>query len=120
MKTMTSRFITIVIAIAFADLSGAQVSIAQSYPTRPIRLILPVSAGAGMDAIARTVGVRVTQNIGQSIVVDARGGGGGTIAAELVAASAPDGYTIIMMSATAVVRQLLYPGSYDILRDFSP
>lgn len=120
METTASRFITIAMTIAFVDLAAAQVSIAQSYPTKPIRLILPVSAGAGMDAIARTVGVRVTQSLGQPIVVDARGGGGGTIAAELVAASAPDGYTIIMMSATAVVRQLLYPGSYDILRDFAP
>lgn len=120
MKTMVSRSITIAIIVALANLAAARVATAQNYPTRPIRLILPVSAGAGMDAIARTVGVRVTQSLGQSIVVDARGGGGGTIAAGLVAAAAPDGYTIIMMSATAVVRQLLYPGSYDILRDFAP
>lgn len=73
-----------------------------------------------MDAIARVVGVKVAQSLGQPVVVDARGGGAGTLAARLVSSSAPDGYTVIMMSASLVARQLLYPGSFDILRDFSP
>jgi tripartite-type tricarboxylate transporter receptor subunit TctC len=120
MTTMTSRSIAHALFVALATLAAAQAATAQNYPTRPIRLILPVAAGAGMDAIGRTVGVRVAQSLGQAIVVDSRGGGGGTIAAELVAAAAPDGYTLIMMSASQVIRQLLYPGSYDILRDFAP
>jgi tripartite-type tricarboxylate transporter receptor subunit TctC len=93
---------------------------AQNYPTRPVRLIVPLAAGGAMDTIARSVGARLTGNLGQTIVVDNRGGGGGTIGAELVAAAAPDGYTLIMMSATSVIRPLLYPARYEMSRDFAP
>lgn len=120
MKTLTLAFIRFALIAGLASLPAAQIAIAQSYPTKPIRLVLTVSAGGGMDAIARVVGVKATQTLGQPIVVDARGGGAGTLAAGLVSASVPDGYTLIMMSASLVARQLLYPGSFDILRDFSP
>jgi tripartite-type tricarboxylate transporter receptor subunit TctC len=93
---------------------------AQQYPTRPIRLIVPLAAGGAMDTIARGVGAKLTDSLGQTIVVDNRGGGGGTIGAELVAAAAPDGYTLIMMSATSVIRPLLYPARYEMFRDFAP
>ena len=93
---------------------------AQSYPNRPIRLIVPLAAGGAMDTIARGVGARLADSLGQTIVVDNRGGGGGTIGAELVAAAAPDGYTLIMMSATSVIRPLLYSARYEMVRDFAP
>lgn len=93
---------------------------AQTYPTRPIRLIVPLAAGGGMDTIARGVGLRLTESLGQTIVVDNRGGGGGSIGAELVAAAAPDGYTLIMMSSTSVIHPLMYKARYDVLRDFAP
>ena len=93
---------------------------AQQYPTRPIRLIVPLAAGGAMDTIARGVGAKLTDSLGQAIVVDNRGGGGGTIGAELVAAAAPDGYTLIMMSATSVIRPLLYSARYEMFRDFAP
>jgi len=93
---------------------------AQQYPTRPIRLIVPLAAGGAMDTIARGVGAKLTDSLGQAIVVDNRGGGGGTIGAELVAAAAPDGYTLIMMSATSVIRPLLYSARYEMVRDFAP
>ena len=73
-----------------------------------------------MDTIARGVGAKLTDSLGQTIVVDNRGGGGGTIGAELVAAAAPDGYTLIMMSATSVIRPLLYSARYEMVRDFAP
>ena len=92
----------------------------QAYPTRPIRLIVPLAAGGAMDTIARGVGAKLTDSLGQTVVVDNRGGGGGTIGAELVAAAAPDGYTLIMMSATSVIRPLLYPARYEMFRDFAP
>ena len=93
---------------------------AQSYPARPIRMIVPLAAGGAMDTIARSVGARLTGNLGQTVVVDNRGGGGGTIGAELAASAPPDGYTLIMMSATSVIRPLLYSARYDMVRDFSP
>jgi tripartite-type tricarboxylate transporter receptor subunit TctC len=93
---------------------------AQGYPERPVRLVVPLAAGGAMDLIARSVGAKLSEALGQTIVVDNRGGGGGTIGAELVAAAAPDGYTLIMMSATSVIRPLLYPARYDLLRDFAP
>ena len=93
---------------------------AQNYPNRPVRLIVPLAAGGAMDTIARGVGAKLTDNLGQTVVVDNRGGGGGTIGAELVAAAAPDGYTLIMMSATSVIRPLLYSARYEMFRDFAP
>ena len=98
----------------------ALIAQAQSYPARPIRMIVPLAAGGAMDTIARSVGARLTGNLGQTIVVDNRGGGGGTIGAELAASAPPDGYTLIMMSATSVIRPLLYSARYDMVRDFSP
>ena len=95
-------------------------SYAQNYPNRPVRLIVPLAAGGAMDTIARGVGAKLTDNLGQTVVVDNRGGGGGTIGAELVAAAAPDGYTLIMMSATSVIRPLLYSARYEMFRDFAP
>jgi tripartite-type tricarboxylate transporter receptor subunit TctC len=93
---------------------------AQNYPTRPIRLIVPLAAGGAMDTIARGVGAKLTDSLGQTVVIDNRGGGGGTIGVELAASALPDGYTLIMMSATSVIRPLLYSARYEILRDLAP
>jgi len=98
----------------------AQQAQAQSYPTRPVRLIVPLAAGWPTDTIARGVSTRLTDSLAQALVVGNRGGGGGTIGAELVAAAAPDGYTLIMMSATSVIRPLLYSARYEMFRDFAP
>jgi tripartite-type tricarboxylate transporter receptor subunit TctC len=93
---------------------------AQSYPTKPIRLIVPISPGGGLDYIARAVALKLTENLGQTIVVDNRGGASGTIAAESAMQAAPDGYTILMTSASLVTRPLLYKAPYDLSRDFAP
>jgi tripartite-type tricarboxylate transporter receptor subunit TctC len=93
---------------------------AQSYPTKPIRLIVPISPGGGLDYIARAVAQKVSENVGQAIVVDNRGGASGTIAAESAMQAAPDGYTILMTSASLVLRPLLYKVPYDMARDFAP
>ena len=69
-----------------------------------------------MDTIARGVGARLADKLGQTVVIDNRGGGGGTIGVELAASAAPDGYTFIMMSATSVIRPLLYSARYEIGR----
>ena len=92
---------------------------AQDYPTRPIRLVIPLAPGGGMDTIARGISVKLTEYLGQPVVVDNRSGGGGVIAVELVTHSAPDGHTLLMMSATSVIYPLMYKASYDVVRDFA-
>jgi tripartite-type tricarboxylate transporter receptor subunit TctC len=90
-----------------------------NFPTRPVRLIVPLSPGGGMDITARGVAIRMNDALGQSMVVDNRPGGGGSIGAELTAHAAPDGYTLLMASATMVTHKLLYKPQYDPIRDFA-
>ncbi|MCW5606307.1 MAG: tripartite tricarboxylate transporter substrate binding protein [Burkholderiales bacterium] len=92
----------------------------QDYPTKPVRFLVPLAAGGGMDTITRALAQKLLEQTGQNFVVDNRGGGGGNIGAEIVMHSAPDGYTIIMMSATAVINPIMYKPRYDLLRDFIP
>ncbi|MGZ5894965.1 MAG: Bug family tripartite tricarboxylate transporter substrate binding protein, partial [Xanthobacteraceae bacterium] len=74
---------------------SAKVS-AQEYPTRPITLIVPYPPGGGVDAMARIVGEKLTAALGQQVIVDNRGGGGGNIGSRAVAKAAPDGYTLLL------------------------
>lgn len=90
------------------------------YPSRPIRVIVPVAPGGGVDTMARTIAPLLAGRIGQSVVVDNRAGGGGSIGAELTARAAADGYTIMLASSAFVLHSLLYPARYDPLRDFAP
>jgi len=91
------------------------------YPTKPIRLIAPVSAGGGLDNIARAVAERLSKGLGQSVIVDNLSGGGGAIAAQTTAKAAPDGYTIMIAyvgthGTNPAVRKL----NYDAIKDFTP
>src|SRR5512136_2367029 len=91
---------------------------AAAYPERPIRLIVPLAANGAMDTVARSLAIKLTENLGQTVVVDNRGGGGGSVGAELARFAAPDGYTIIMISASSVIHPLMYKADYDAVRDF--
>jgi tripartite-type tricarboxylate transporter receptor subunit TctC len=94
---------------------------AQSYPTRPVRLIVPFAAGGPGDFLARTVSPKLTETLGQSIVVDNRGGANGQIATETTAKADPDGHTLLIISAGHTVNATLYPKlPYDSVRDFTP
>jgi len=93
---------------------------AQEFPNRPVRLVAPFPPGGGADINARRLAERLGKLWGQTIIVDNRGGGGGSIGAELTASAPPDGYTLIMMSATSVIHPLLYKARYDVTRDFAP
>ena len=95
---------------------------AQPYPTRPVTLVIPFPPGGGNDALGRLVADKMSKSIGQQIVVDNRGGAGGTIATRAVARSAPDGHTILLAyTGTLAINPSLYanPG-YDPRKDFAP
>jgi tripartite-type tricarboxylate transporter receptor subunit TctC len=93
---------------------------AQPYPDRPIRLIVPIAPGGGPDTISRAVAQKVTEQLGQTLVADNRPGASGAIALDLARLAAPDGYTLVTISASQVIRPLVYPVPYDIARDFAP
>ncbi len=89
---------------------------AQTWPVKPIRFIV----GPGPDALARVFGQKMTEAWGQPVLVDQRGGGGGTISAEAVAKAPPDGYTILLATGTHTINPSLYKLSYDMMKDFAP
>ena len=93
---------------------------AQQYPSRPIRLLAAQSAGSSLDTIIRIVMPKTAENLGQQIVIDNRGGAGGTIAVELAARAAPDGYTVLVgASSSMIVSRFTYRSlPFDVLRDF--
>jgi tripartite-type tricarboxylate transporter receptor subunit TctC len=94
---------------------------AAEYPDRPIRFILPFPPGGGTDTMARAVGTRLGEALGQQIVIDNRGGGGANIGAELAANSQPDGYTWFLMTGTHTVNATLYRKlGYTLVKDFVP
>jgi tripartite-type tricarboxylate transporter receptor subunit TctC len=109
------------VAVACALLALAQGAPAQ-YPAKPIRLVVPFPAGESVDATARLVGQSWSAALGQQIVVDNRGGAGGTIGSEAVAKSAPDGYTILWGNSgpLAIGPGLYKKLGYDVTKDFAP
>ncbi len=112
------------IALTMAILAAAsgQASAQAPYPNRPIRLIVPYPPGAGTDFTGREVGAQFSKALGQSVVIDNRGGAGGAIGTELVAKSAPDGYTVLAgtIGGLAVSPTLNPKLGYDTLRDLAP
>lgn len=93
---------------------------AQDYPNRPVRIVIPLAPGGGMDFITRATAQRLTDALHQTFVVDNRPGAGSQLAMGIVGSSAPDGYTLLMVSATTTIHPLLYPAKFDVARDFQP
>ena len=109
------RLVAVAVALACAPL------FAQDYPTRPIKIIVPFAAGGPADVYARFIGVRLQEALGQPVVVEDRPGAGSIIGTDAVAKSAPDGYTLLMMSNTHTVNETLIPNKpYQLMRDFVP
>ena len=95
------------ILLATAALITAGLVSAQSYPARQVRIVVPFPPGGTSDILARTIGARLSDSFGQPVVIDNRPGAGGNIAAEHVAKSAPDGYTLIMGTSSLAISQSL-------------
>ena len=93
---------------------------AQTYPARPVRLIVPYAPGGGTDILARALAPRVSDALGQSLVIENRGGAGGNIGADAVAKSPPDGYTLLMAANTIAINAGLQKLPFDPVKDFAP
>jgi tripartite-type tricarboxylate transporter receptor subunit TctC len=107
------------LCVALCPISGF--GQADTYPSRPIRMIVPFPPGGSVDFNARAIVDKLSENLGQQIVVDNRGGASGTIGSQLAARSAPDGYTLLMQSTPFVTSVILYKSAgYDPIEDFVP
>jgi tripartite-type tricarboxylate transporter receptor subunit TctC len=94
---------------------------AQAWPSRPIRLIAPFPAGGGTDSAARIIGARLSELLGQQVVIDNRPGAGSNIGAEAAARSAPDGYTLLLGAPTLAINRFIYPSlGFDSVTDLAP
>lgn len=101
-------------------LSAAAGALGQQFPSKPIRMVVPFSAGSATDILARVVAQKMAENLGQQVVVDNRPGVGGTVAAPIVIHSNPDGHTLMMVSTGHAANATLYRKlSYDTVRDFA-
>ena len=112
------RFIRVFVALAVGLLPAAA-AYAQGYPNKPVRIVVPFTAGSATDILARTVGQKLSEAWGQPVVVENRPGAGGTIGAAIVAKSPGDGYTLLVHSAAHAYNPAIYANlSYDTVRDF--
>jgi tripartite-type tricarboxylate transporter receptor subunit TctC len=117
---MRRRCVPFLVAGALALGSLAAHAQAQNYPNRPVRLIVPFAPGGFTDVVARILGQKLSQSMGQQFVVENRAGAGSTIGTDLVAKAAPDGYTLVMVSSTHVISPWIYKTlPYDPIRSFS-
>ena len=120
MKLPRRRFLhlaTVAAALPFA----LQIARAQAYPTRPVRLIVPLAAGGATDIVARLIGQWLSERLGQPFVIDNRPGAGGNLATETVVKARPDGSTILMASTTNAINATLYDKlSFNFIRDIAP
>jgi tripartite-type tricarboxylate transporter receptor subunit TctC len=109
------RILTLLAATLIA--AGAS---AQAFPSKPIRLVVPFTAGSGTDIIARTVGESMAKSLGQPVIVENKPGAGGTIGASQVAKSEPDGHTILIHSSGHALNPAIYPSlPYDTVKDLT-
>jgi tripartite-type tricarboxylate transporter receptor subunit TctC len=107
--------------ICFGAAFMSATTLAQTYPTKPVRYVIPMSPGSGADVIGRIVAIGLAPALGQQVVVDNRTGAAGNIGAELVSKAPPDGYTVFQGSMTHTTNVSLYTNlTYDLVRDFAP
>ena len=118
MKSLFKACATVVLAVSVPALAVAQ----GTYPTKPIRLVVAFPPGGSTDIVARLVGHKLSERLGQQVVVDNRGGAGGTIGTDIAAKSPADGYTLTMgTTSTHVIAPAIFPTvKYDPIKDFAP
>jgi tripartite-type tricarboxylate transporter receptor subunit TctC len=117
MRTMSSSLLRAAAALLLALTTTAY---AQEYPTKPVRLIVPFPPGGSNDIVGRTIATQLGERWGKQVVVDNRGGAGGVIGTDLAAKTAPDGYTLLVVSIAHAVNPWLYKLTYDPIKSFTP
>lgn len=123
MKTMKARFICILAALTFLQLIfsvWATPASASTYPTKPVRIVIPFAPGGATDIVARITATKLSERLGKQFVAENRTGAGGTIGMEVVAKSAPDGYTLLFHSTGFTTAAFLYKLGYDPIKAFVP
>jgi tripartite-type tricarboxylate transporter receptor subunit TctC len=109
------------LAAGLALFCGINGALAQEYPSKQVRLIMPFPPGGGTDVVARSLATKLSERFGQSVIVEHRPGAGGNIAYEAVARSAPDGYTLLFATNGIATNASLYKQlTYDTIKDFAP
>ena len=120
MRTLRFRLITGAVLTALAASLSVPVA-AQTYPSKPVRLIVPFAPGGFTDVVARILGQRLSVSMGQQFIIENKAGAGSTIGTDFVAKSAPDGYTLVMISTTHVISPWIYKSMpYDPIKGFVP
>ncbi len=109
----------LLVGVILASVAATQ-TLAQAYPSKPIRLISPFAPGGGTDILGRMIAVPVSEALGQTVVVDNRPGAGGAIGAEMTVRAEPDGYTLIMVSSSYTATSAFQKLSYDPVNDIQP
>ncbi len=116
MKTLLST----ICAAAFLSLTG-NAALADTYPSKPIKIIAPFGPGGFTDVVARLLGVKLGEALGQAVVIENKPGAGSTIGTDFVAKAAPDGYTLVIVSSTHVISPWIYKSiPYDPIKGFTP
>ena len=120
MTTLMRRMSTSLALAAVVALSAAQAA-AQTWPAKPITLVVVFAAGGTTDIVGRTLGAKLSQQLGQQVIVDNKPGAGGTLGATLVARAKPDGYTLLMLLSSHSTAETLFKNrTYDLSKDFAP
>src|ERR1700675_2339097 len=115
------RRLALFLALAAALAVAASPAHAQTYPNRPIRVVVPFSPGGAVDGPMRVIAQELSKRLGQQVIVDNKPGAGATIGTDVVAKASPDGYTLLLASQTNAISATLYPKlPYDPIEDFAP
>jgi tripartite-type tricarboxylate transporter receptor subunit TctC len=117
MRGICRIFTIVVVSVVCGSLAFAQ----QTFPTKPVRLLIPYAAGGAVDILGRTLGDELSKRWGQPVIIENRTGAGGTIASQVVAKSDPDGYTLVIVASGHAINPYLYKKlPYDTFKDFTP
>jgi tripartite-type tricarboxylate transporter receptor subunit TctC len=121
-RSISKAAVLMCAALAPALAMSAQADKPVTYPTKPVRLVVPLTAGGPTDLLARIIAIPLAESLGQQVIVDNRPGAGGNIGADIAAKSPPDGYTLFMgTSGPLAINASLYPKlPFDPIRDFAP
>lgn len=121
MSQQAKRSLSGILVVVLGVLCATGIVHAQQWPSRAVRLVVPFPTGGGTDAFARPLAIKLSAELGQQVIIDNRGGAGGTIGADLVAKSAPDGYTFLLGAVHHTVAVSAYPKlPYDLDKDLAP